>query len=185
MEKLPARAALPTLATTSSLEQRSMSARSILARPITPTGAATSAKDLVGNFANLRADNPAQFIKSVAAVLAHYPAGVVADCLDPWSGLAHEVEFLSLRSLAEWCEQRLDFYRTVASYKPPAPSLPPPEPGPISDEKIAAALAEIRARKSPSPLDILLDQRASMRRESVQRVLLYAERIAPKSEAAE
>lgn len=103
----------------------------------TPALASKAAKQLVGSFANLRPDNPETFIASVAAVLAQYPLGLVEECADPRRGLARKVEFLSIKSLTDWCDKKLVFYQGLASY---APQLEYREPE-LSDEARARGLA--------------------------------------------
>src|SRR5205823_1005596 len=97
---------LPARRLNSSLEQRSASARLTLAQRITPNQAAKAADQLVGQFASLRADNPKVFIQAVSDVFEQYPPGVVEECIDPRTGLASRVEFLSLKSLGDWCRER-------------------------------------------------------------------------------
>ena len=104
---------------TLSLEQRVSSAKTILAQSSTPSQSAKAAKQIVGTFAHVRADNPETFIASVAAVLSQYPLGVIEDCADPRIGIARKVEFLSVKSLVEWCDARLAFYQGLAAYVAP------------------------------------------------------------------
>lgn len=108
---------LPTQRMTSLLEQRSSEAKALLSKPATPTEASKAAKQLVGSFANLRPDQPDVFIASIAAALAAYPLGLVQECADPRRGLARKVEFMSVKSLTEWCDDRMKFYETLASYQ--------------------------------------------------------------------
>lgn len=112
---------------TLSLEQRVSSAKTILAKSSTPSQAAKAAKTIVGTFAHVRADNPETFIASIAAVLSQYPLGVVEDCADPRIGIARKVEFLSVKSLVEWCDARLSFYQGLAAYVAPPPKRAEPE----------------------------------------------------------
>ena len=169
---------LPTPLTPPSLEQRSVSARSILARPITTTQAMKLAKEVVGNFPNLKPDNPGRFIESVGQLLEQYPAGVGLECADPVHGIARKVEFLSLRSLADWCDARLNFYQSLAAYRePPAPRQI--EAGPITAEQCENLMAKVgevlRADAKRSPLDTLIDQRANARRLRIEEVMRVAE----------
>lgn len=162
-------------ATTSSLVQRSSNARSILAQATTPVQAAKAAKALTGQFPNLRADNPAAFNDSIAAVFSQYPAQVVHDALDPRSGIARAVDWLTLKGLSDWCDRKLELYQALAGYQPPEPAPPPPEPGPISAETIERVLAEVRDSRTPSPLDVMLEKRARMRRLRIEEVMRRAE----------
>jgi hypothetical protein len=73
---------------------------------------------LVGSFAHLRPDNPQTFIASITGVLSQYPLGLVEECVDPRCGIARKVEFLSIKSLVDWLDRRLAFYRSLASYTP-------------------------------------------------------------------
>jgi hypothetical protein len=117
MENLPARPS-PMCLTGPSLNQKAEIARSILVRPITATAALKSAKKLVGSYANLRPADPEEFGQCIAEVLGQYPAGVVEECVDPRIGVAKKVEFLSIKSLTEWLDNRLVFYQSLASYMP-------------------------------------------------------------------
>jgi hypothetical protein len=156
-----------------SLEQRSKTACSILAQRTTTTQALRLAKDLVGNFPNLRPDNPGRFIESVDQVLGQYPLGIAQECADPIVGIASKVEFLSIKALIDWCEGRLSFYRALAAYvKPPEPRQI--EPGPITAEQcenLMAKVAEVlRANTQRSPLDMLIDQRTKARRLRIEEI---------------
>lgn len=100
----------------------------ISAPPITRTQAAELGKRLVGNFASLRADDKVQFQASVNEVLEHYPLGLVQECCDPHSGLASKIEFLSIKSIVEWCDKRLELHQKLAQVTPrkgtPKPEFP-------------------------------------------------------------
>lgn len=148
-----------------------------MARPTTSTQALKLAKQVVGNYANLKPDNPAQFVESVGRVLEQYPLGVGHECADPVVGIARKVEFLSLKSLGEWCDRRLDFYRSLARYVKP-PERPQIEAGPISAEQCENLMAKVgevlRANTAKSPLDTLLDQVAGARRLRVEEVARHA-----------
>lgn len=165
--------------TTLSLEQRSRSARSILTHPTTTSQALKLAKDVVGNFANLRPDNPARFLESVGLVLEQYPLAIGHECADPVRGIASKVEFLSLKAISEWCTARLEFYQALASYRgPPAPRLQI-EPGPITAEQCQNLMAKVgellRANTERSPLDTLLKQASDARRLRIEEVMRVAD----------
>mgnify|MGYP001573326746 FL=1 len=49
-------------------------------------------------------------------VLEQYPLGLIEECADPRCGIACKVEFLSVKSLTDWLENRLAFYVSVARY---------------------------------------------------------------------
>lgn len=115
-----------------------MEAKALLSRPATPTDATKAAKTLVGSFANLRPDQPDVFIASIAAVLAGYPLGVVQEAVDPRRGLARKVEFLSIKSLSDWCDERMKFHNTLAGYEE-RPKLP--ERPDLSDDQRGRGLA--------------------------------------------
>lgn len=102
--------------TTSLLRSRATEARGLLSRPTTPKQAADAAKRLVGNFPNLKPDDPARFIASLADILGDYPLGLVEECCDP-RGLAKRVEFLSIKSLTGWMDTRLEFYQSLAGWQ--------------------------------------------------------------------
>lgn len=166
-----------TRQTNVSLEQRRTTAQSILAQRTTSTQALRLAKDLVGNFPNLRPDNPARFIESVERVLEQYPLGVAQECADPIAGISSKVEFLSLKAIMDWCERRLELYKSLASY------VRPPEPrqidaGPITAEQCQNLMAEVakvlRANTAKSPLDQMLDQVAKARRLRIEEVARHA-----------
>lgn len=78
---------------------------------------------MTGSYAHLRPDNPEVFIASIAAVLAQYPFCIAEEAADPRMGIARKAEFLSVKALVEWCDARLAFYQSLASYVPPAPAL--------------------------------------------------------------
>lgn len=151
-----------------------------------PSKALEKARDLIGQWPHARPPDPDQWVKSIASVLAQFPPALVDECCDPRRGLAKVREFPpTVAAVFEWCEARMQWYQAVASYIP-VPVRPMIEAGPKTAEDIAALLSglaeQLRADNSRSPLDMLINQRAAMRRESVERVLLYAERIAPKAE---
>ena len=75
-----------------------------------------AAKTLIGSYAHLRPDNADVFVASIGAVLAQYPLGIVEEVTDPRRGIARKVEFLSVKSLVEWCDARLAFYQGLATY---------------------------------------------------------------------
>lgn len=120
-----------TQPTTLSREQRITNAKRVIGSRISATEASKAAKKLAGQFASLRAHDPDGFIWAVAATLAKYPQEVVAECCDPQHGLAREVEFLSVKSLAEWCERELALYIKMAEALPSLPSHAEPV---LSDE---------------------------------------------------
>lgn len=131
---------LPTLRTTSSLAQRVTEAKGILARPTNATEASRAAKQLTGQYAHLRPDNPETFIASIAAVLAQYPLGLVEECCDPRRGLARKSEFLSVKAVVDWCDVRLSFYQGFAGYVAPKVYQEPE----LTDEERGRGLAAWR-----------------------------------------
>lgn len=101
----------------------------ILSQEITPSQALRSAKALLGSYGNLKPGDPEEFAKAIAIVLASYPPGVVEECVSPRSGVARKVEFLSIRSLTEWLDNRLEFYQALAKREDreaAAPTAPDP-----------------------------------------------------------
>jgi len=136
------------------------------------------AKDIVGNFPNLKPDNPTRFVESVGQVVEQYPAGIGQECADPVRGIAAKVEFLSIKSLVEWCDKRVEFYRSLANYRelPPARQI---EAGPITAEQCENVMAKVaealRANNTRSPLDKLHAQVADARRLRIEEVLRVAE----------
>ena len=116
----------PVPQTTLSLEQRSLSARTILAETISPADAAKAAKRLVGSYAHMKPSDPDTFVESIMMALSTYPAGLVAECVDPRVGVARKIKFLSIAELVEWLDERRAHYETLAAYKPRPPALPPP-----------------------------------------------------------
>jgi hypothetical protein len=111
---------------TLSLEQRSSSAQRILASPIGPVEAARAAKRLVGSYAHMKPSDADTFVESVMAVLSGYPAGLVAECVDPRTGVARTLKFLSIAELVEWLDARQRHYQSFADWRPRPPALPPP-----------------------------------------------------------
>lgn len=137
---LPALSSRP--AKTLSLEQRSTNAKAMLARMTTAAEASKAATQLAGQFASLRAHDPDGFIWAVAAVLGKYPFGVVEECCDPQRGLALKIEFLSIKSLGEYCDGRLEFYRSLAAYKGIAVKAELPD-DPVMAERIGSLLRDL------------------------------------------
>jgi hypothetical protein len=91
---------------------------------------------------------------AIAAALSGYPAGVVAECIDPRVGLARGREFPpTVAAVVAWCDDRLCFYRNWATY---IPRLSEPERPPISAEtsaKIGKLLVELAATLRVKSLD--------------------------------
>lgn len=87
-----------------------------MAAPTTPKRASELAKQLTGQWANLKPDNPEIFIASVAAVVAQYPLGLVEECADPRRGMVRHVKFFGIDVLVEWCDKRLEFHQSLAGY---------------------------------------------------------------------
>jgi len=147
-----------------------------LGQRTTATQASKLANDLVGNFANLKPGNPDRFLDAVEQVLGQYPPAIGQECVDPVHGIVAKVEFLSIKSLVDWCEARLSFYRTIAAYVPRA--TPPPgrqiEAGPITKEQcdnLMAKVAEVlRANTTLSPLEKLLNEVTDARRLRIEEV---------------
>lgn len=141
MPNLPALKPLQALSIGSLPSQRAQTARSILARPTTRTEALRQAKRLTGSFSNLRAPDPEQFAEAVADVLEQYPLGLVEECCDARIGLARKVEFLSIKSLADWLDQRGAHYAALSRWQPPRlAALPPPDPEPGAAKRVSAAI---------------------------------------------
>jgi len=158
-----------------SLEQRVSEARSILRLATTRKQALDLAERLIGSFANCRPPNEKQFADSVALVLEKYPLGVAQECCDPQTGLALKVDFLGIRALGQWLDDRLEFYSSLAAYA--QRRLPPPE---LPDDPAMAARVHELLRglgawlrvKTISPLDELIAQKweaKRLRREEVER----------------
>ena len=136
----------PTSLSLESRESRIMNARRVLATS-TPAADATRAADrLCGQFASLKAHNPREFVFAVAATLAKYPPEVVAECCDPQHGLARTVEFISVKSIVEWCDAEVALYRKVAAglIKPPATRTELPD-NPMMAEHANSLFAEFGA----------------------------------------
>ncbi|HET7156090.1 MAG TPA: hypothetical protein VFI87_12060 [Hyphomicrobiaceae bacterium] len=111
-----------------------------MAQSSTPSQSARAAKQLVGSYAHLRPDNPETFLASIAAVMAQYPLGIIEEAADPRRGIARKVEFLSVKSLVEWCDARLAFYQGLASYIALPPKREEPELTPEEWRRSNAAL---------------------------------------------
>lgn len=176
MENLPANRS-PMRPTISYPEQKAAIAKQLLAAPTTSTEASKAAKNLVGQWANLKPDNPGVFITSIAAVLSKYPLALVDECVDPRVGAATKIEFLSIASLTAWCDGRLEHYRALAQWKPPA--LPPPQlpDDPLMAERVRQLLVDLASvlrAKGPSPLDQLHEERAEARKLRIAEVMRHA-----------
>lgn len=146
--------------------------------------ASKAAKALTGQFANLKPDNPTQFSASVAVVLARYPLSLVEECVAPGTGLSSKVEFFSIKSTVEWLDDRLEYYQKLAQYIPRKPEPPELPDDPAMAERAGKFLAEVgallKANSKPSPLDVLIEQRAQMRSEHLKYAIARA-----RGEAAE
>lgn len=120
-----------------------------------------------------------RFLESVSQVLEQFPYGIGQECADPVRGLASKIEFLSIKSIIEWCSSRLEFYRALAGYQPPALIERHLELGPENPEQCAKMLADLaeslRADATRSPLDQLINQRAAARRLRVEEIARMAE----------
>jgi len=102
------------------------------------------ASKVTGSFANLRPADPEQFGESIADVLEQYPLGLVEECADVRVGIAKKVEFLSIKSLTDWLDNRLTFYQSLASFVPRAPALPERE---FTIQECSQGLAAMRGLK--------------------------------------
>lgn len=163
--------------TTSYPEQKAAIAKQLLAAPTTSTEASKAAKNLVGQWANLKPDNPAVFITSIAAVLSKYPHALVDECVDPRVGAATKIEFLSIASLTAWCDRRLEHYQALAQWKQPALPAPQLPDDPLMAERVRGLLVELAdalRHKAPSPLDQLQEERAQARKLRIEEVMRHA-----------
>lgn len=147
-------------ATTSLLAQKVSSAKTILSKAATGTQASSLAKQLVGSFAHLRPDNSDVFLASIAAVLAQYPLGISQEAADPRVGIARKVEFLSVKALVDWLDQRLAYWQALASYVAPPPALPKREFTPAEEERGRAAVRGLAKASREGALDGLTMDRA-------------------------
>ena len=162
----------------------------MIASSTSPRAALEAAKKLVGEWPHAKPADPETYAGSLAAVLAQYPLGLVHECVDPRTGLARVREFPpTVAILVDWLDARLKHHQLMASYRValPRPELPD---DPAMAERVATMLtelaAQLRASNSRSPLDMLLDQRADMRRLRIEEVLRRAEEPpAAQPEAAE
>lgn len=121
--------------------------------------AAKAAKKLVGSYAHLRPGDPDTFIESIAEVLAQYPLGVVAECVDVRTGAARKIEFLTVRALVEFLDARMEFHTALARHVPRA-AIVPPAPRPATTpragmiERFRGLLAKLA--RAPDPVAALL-----------------------------
>lgn len=162
-------------------------ARETIECATSPRAALEAARRLIGQWPNAKAHDPETYAGSIAAVLAGYPLGIVNECCDPRVGLVRTPRDFPPNAghVAQWCDERLEHYRVLAAWRPRA--LSPPE---LPDNPEMAARAQaiyndlVAAFRDTnrSPLDMLLDKRAQMRRESIDRILGYAARVAPRGE---
>lgn len=84
-----------------------------------PQAAIKAAKQLVGCWPHARPADPETYAAALAAVLAQYPAGVVAECCDPRVGLARKREFPpTVACVVEWCDERVEFHRRWSTFVP-------------------------------------------------------------------
>jgi len=105
--------------------------------------AAKAAKKIAGQFANFRPDNATIFLEGLGELLEEYPLGLVEECASPVRGVALATQFLSLKSVKDWCDARMQHYQTLAAYQPP--TLPPPEPEPdYSSERRESMLKRLQ-----------------------------------------
>lgn len=118
------------------------------------------------------------FIESIASIFSNYPLGLVDECCDPTRGIARKVEFLSVKALIDWLDERLTFYRALERYVPP-PVRPQLEAGPVTAEDCGNLMAkvaeELRASNKRSPLDEMHRQVADARRLRIEEVLRVSE----------
>jgi len=84
----------------------------------------------------MRPGDPLVFAESVAAVFSQYPLALVRECVDPRTGIARVVKFLSIAELVTWLDDRLAYYVVAAAADPRDPPLP--LAGPAPDPEMAA-----------------------------------------------
>lgn len=132
-----------TSQTTSLLEQKSSSAKRVLATsPMKPSTALEAAKKLTGQWPHARPPNVEMWLSSIASVLAQYPSAIVQECIDPRCGLAREREFPpTIAVIVEWCDKRMAHHRLYAEYQ--FHPLPTPRP-PVSEQERAIASYALR-----------------------------------------
>lgn len=123
------------------------------------------AERLIGQWPHAKPPDPLRYSAGLAAALVRYPLKVAEDCCRLGSGHALEREFPpTVASVTAWCENRMAFYRSVASYqgRTPAPQLEPP-PNPERAKELSDMLMEmahsIRANTEPGPLERLQAER--------------------------
>lgn len=123
--------------------------------------AGEAAKHLVGQWAHLKVDQPDVFIRTIAAILAQYPLGIVEECIDPRTGPVNTLRFLNVADLRPWLDARLEHHRTLAAWRPRpvVAALPPPPPATPEHragmiERFRALLA--RVSRAPDPVTSLI-----------------------------
>lgn len=149
--------------------------------------AAEAAKKLVGQWPHLKADNPEVFIRTIAAVLSEYPAGIVQECIDPRTGPVNKLKFLSIADLRPWLDARLEHHRTLAAWRPrptvaalPPPPTLPPEHRAGMVERFRALLG--RMSRAQDPVTSLI---RAHRKQAQQRLAADRARALASLEAAE
>jgi hypothetical protein len=100
--------------------QRRENAMSILRIEATSSSiAAKAATALTGQWPHVKPDNPEAWIQAIADVFEGYPPGVVAECINPKTGLFRTREYAPTgAAVVEWCDKRLEYHRKWAAYVP-------------------------------------------------------------------
>lgn len=165
---------------TTSLPPPVEKARQILSSSTSPHAAIDAARRLIGQWPNAKPHDPETYAASIAAVLSQYPLGLVTECCDPRTGLVRIPRDYPPNAghVAAWCDERLAHYRTLAAWKPRALPVPELPDDPVMAERLATMLTELAATlraKGPSPLDVMIEERAAARRLRIEEVMRRAE----------
>lgn len=105
-----------------------------------------AAKALVRQWPHARAPDFDDWQIAIAAALAMYPPGIVAECADPRYGLAKVREFPpTVAAVHEWCAGRVEYYARWAHWQPLARREEKPDPI-VRNASIGERLAHLARR---------------------------------------
>src|SRR6185369_15628317 len=87
--------------------------------------AAAAAKRLLGFYPEIPASDPKEFAAGLVATLSIFPPAVIAQAVDPVSGIPPKIKFLNLAAMRELLDEWDDEYRRMLKRHEPRPKALP------------------------------------------------------------
>jgi hypothetical protein len=103
-------------------------------------------QEILGYYPEIPASDPKQFAAGLVKTLSIFPPTVIAQAVDPVSGIPAKIKFLNLAAMRELLDGWDDEYRRALKRREPKPkALPEPPRDPEEDDRIVRGLRELSA----------------------------------------